>query len=833
MKRFAALALCLAFLFSLPALATISVTTARIVYTGSGVTGPFPVPFYFAADAELVVTKIDATTLAPSSVLVLDTDYTVTGAGTTSGNVTLTATLSSSYKLVIQRSTDFLQSTDYVEGEAFTASTHEEALDKHTRELQELKDASDRSVKLLPGTTDTINVNLAKPAASTVIGWDSTGKALTNYTTTTLSVPSIDMLANYADLAAAVAAIGSTPKTLMVTAASAPDENSTIPCTLKLFFVNGGALNPAAGVVVTICSPDNIIAQPDQTIFGGAGSIEFQKPGTVYVDWWGPDKTGATDAYADLNASIESVPATSTVVFGSGEYLLETGLYVHTGVNLKGNCSAKVADGTNGSTLQAGAGATGSLLTYLPASPYAGQTVIECLTLDGNDVGADGLEIKNASPPVLVKDCVAFDFTGRGYWVNGWLDGATYAAVDNVVFERCWSGLNAIGYAVERHGTGYFGTVTFDQSHVYYCDIGAFLQGDNETNGTAPPYYGFGVKWNGGMMEIGDKDMNATATTTCAAFRVKDGVNLFVENAYIENYSTYCDNSLHYWVTNNSRANLQGGNVSLRHGYQLYEDNSTICQHGYSDQAGSSFGSRWYSSTTPFCMGRNYDLAIFGNPAFPTTGGTRYGYPGEEVVDVYGNRWRQVQKTQEAPYNTFAYGKWLYNNSRWAPVGNRIIIPVDNATLEAGNSMLYWNQADLLLKDLYFVVDEAFTCSGGSVAIGNSSRRYFYITTTQAAAANLTAGAVINAHDNDNATGSALGWSFATTSEHEADNHTITSTTAGTHRALFMPGYSTADITGDWEATLLNSYIGVYPTCGSHWTTGKGYVVMIVESLEY
>jgi hypothetical protein len=367
------------------------------------------------------------------------------------------------------------------------------------------------------------------------------------------------------------------------------------------------------------------------------------------------------------------------------------------------------------------------------------------------------------------------------------------------------------------------------------------LKGDNETNGSTPPYYGFSAEWNGGMLEIGDYQKNSANTTTCAAFRVKDAAFLQVNNAYVENYGTYCDNSFHYWVSHNGRVNLRGVMPSnLAAWYNKYEDNATICQDVGPDNGGASAGIYRFESRTPYCIGRDWDKVTWGPPTFPTGGSNgRHGYPGQEMVDVYGTRWRQVQKTQASGYDTFAYGNELHDNARWgpAPGTNRIVIPVNAATLNAGNSMLYWNQADMLLKDLHFVVDEAFTCSGGSFSIGNSCRRYFYITATQAAAANLTAGATISSHDNDNATHSALGWSFVTTttSVHEADNKTITSTSAttGTHRALFMPGYSTADMTGAWESTLLNSYIGIYPSCGSSWTTGSGWVVMTVEPLEY
>jgi hypothetical protein len=608
------------------------------------------------------------------------------------------------------------------------------------------------------------------------------------------------------------------------------DENMTSRA--EYVFHEGGKLDPDTGMTLTFPSPDRIIARPDQELFTGLGLIRFTKPGTVYTDWWGPAKDG-TDAYADLNATIESVPATSTVVFGTGIHTALTGLYVHSGVNLKGNCSAKLEDGTYASTIKAGAGLAGTLLTYLPASPYAGLTTLECLTLDGDDVAAIGLEIKQAIPPVVVKDCIASDFTNTGFYVNGWVAGANYGAFDNVVFERCWSGLSPTGYKVAREGTGYFGTVTFNDCHVYYCDVGVMLKGDNETNGSTPPYYGFSAEWNGGMLEIGDYQKNSANTTTCAAFRVKDAAFLQVNNAYVENYGTYCDNSFHYWVSHNGRVNLRGVMPSnLAAWYSKYEDNSTICQDLGPDNGGASAGIYRFESRTPYCIGRDWDKVTWGPPTFPTGGSNgRHGYPGQEMVDVYGTRWRQVQKTQASGYDTFAYGNELHDNARWCPISPKIIIPFDNDTLNAGNWMLFWAECDYVITGLDIVVKDAFAVTGdgnctglggfAGIRVGTDTNYDTFIKggqTAGATTANLAvAGKVIRAIDND-AAASVLG-------------HTSTTN----HPAHFMTGVDTSHA-GAGYADHNGTYIGVYPcptTATGSWTAGSGHFVITGYSLEY
>lgn len=109
---------------------TVESLTSRVTYTGSGTVGPFTIPYYFLENDDLIVTKITIATGA-ETLLVLNTDYTLTGAGDEDGGeLTLVATLSSSFQLEIARSPDLLQETDYPPSDPFPAESHERALDK-------------------------------------------------------------------------------------------------------------------------------------------------------------------------------------------------------------------------------------------------------------------------------------------------------------------------------------------------------------------------------------------------------------------------------------------------------------------------------------------------------------------------------------------------------------------------------------------------------------------------------------------------------------------------------------------------------------------------------
>jgi hypothetical protein len=133
---------------------SVSSTTNQVIYTGSGTTGPFDFTFKIYANTDLLVQKY---TIASdtSTDLVLTTDYTVTINGDLGGTVTLTASLSSSYKLVITRQLPMTQAINYVPNDPFPAETHEEGLDRAAMRDQQLQEQLDRAVKVVAGSSTT------------------------------------------------------------------------------------------------------------------------------------------------------------------------------------------------------------------------------------------------------------------------------------------------------------------------------------------------------------------------------------------------------------------------------------------------------------------------------------------------------------------------------------------------------------------------------------------------------------------------------------------------------------------------------------------------------
>lgn len=126
---------------------TISTTESKISYNGNGTTTVFAFPYRFLANGDLVVIRVAAN--GTETTLVLNTDYTITGADSDDGgSITCTVAPASGTRLVIYRSVALTQETDYISGDAFPAETHERALDRLTMISQQLQEGLDRSAKL-------------------------------------------------------------------------------------------------------------------------------------------------------------------------------------------------------------------------------------------------------------------------------------------------------------------------------------------------------------------------------------------------------------------------------------------------------------------------------------------------------------------------------------------------------------------------------------------------------------------------------------------------------------------------------------------------------------
>lgn len=116
---------------------TVSSATATATYTGNGTTTAFTVPFHFLVDGDVKISQKSAATGAVS-VLTLGTDYSLTGAGSTSGGTaTLVTAPATGDTIYIERNVPEVQETSYPEGGPFPAASHEKAMDRLTMIAQQ------------------------------------------------------------------------------------------------------------------------------------------------------------------------------------------------------------------------------------------------------------------------------------------------------------------------------------------------------------------------------------------------------------------------------------------------------------------------------------------------------------------------------------------------------------------------------------------------------------------------------------------------------------------------------------------------------------------------
>lgn len=154
---------------------TLSSTTVRSDYDGSGSTGPFSFAFKVFDATHVVVTKRDDDGV--ETTLSYPTDYTVSGVGNTAGgSVTLSTALAVGEHLTIRRVMPLTQTTDFRNQGAFLPASEEDALDKQAMGLQTVQEGVARSFKLGPshdGSDYTVEVN--PPAAGQVLTGDVDG----------------------------------------------------------------------------------------------------------------------------------------------------------------------------------------------------------------------------------------------------------------------------------------------------------------------------------------------------------------------------------------------------------------------------------------------------------------------------------------------------------------------------------------------------------------------------------------------------------------------------------------------------------------------------------
>lgn len=151
---------------------TISTTTARNTYTGSGTTGPFSFTFKIFAAADLRVVK--RSSAGAETVLAFPADYSVSGVGNAAGgSITLVVALTVGELLSIRRVPANVQPTSIRNQGTFLPATHEDQFDRLLTQVQRLQDDVDRAVKAQE-SSDPAGLSMKlRPETGKVLTWQS------------------------------------------------------------------------------------------------------------------------------------------------------------------------------------------------------------------------------------------------------------------------------------------------------------------------------------------------------------------------------------------------------------------------------------------------------------------------------------------------------------------------------------------------------------------------------------------------------------------------------------------------------------------------------------
>lgn len=117
---------------------TVSTLTNRVTYLGNGFATSFAVPFKVLNEDHLVVERHIVAT-GERDYTYVGTDYSYSGIGDDAGMLTLDGpALSSSYRLIIERTLPYTQELDLVNAGGFYPDTVEEQLDRTTMQIQQI-----------------------------------------------------------------------------------------------------------------------------------------------------------------------------------------------------------------------------------------------------------------------------------------------------------------------------------------------------------------------------------------------------------------------------------------------------------------------------------------------------------------------------------------------------------------------------------------------------------------------------------------------------------------------------------------------------------------------
>lgn len=164
---------------------------------------------------------------------------------------------------------------------------------------------------------------------------------------------------DYASLNAAVSAIGSSNRTLIISSTLTLSTSLTVPSNITLMFLGNGLINFSGSSVLTINGP---MIAPERQIFGtSGGTVSFgNRVPALYPQWWGALADSSTDDTVAVQAALTAGQGTSTkrVVFPRGTYLVSSTLTI---TNTRGLKIEGLGAGNGGTSFAWGGNATDAM----------------------------------------------------------------------------------------------------------------------------------------------------------------------------------------------------------------------------------------------------------------------------------------------------------------------------------------------------------------------------------------------------------------------------------------------------------------------------------------
>lgn len=290
---------------------SVTASTGKVSYNGNDVAVNFAIPFLFLANADLLVTETVIAT-GVDTVKTLTTHYTVVGATTGSGTLTMLVAPASTVRLTIQRVTPKTQATDYVADDAFNPDTVELDFDKACILIQEMAESISRCLQL-PATDASAPDALPSSVdrADTVLGFDANGDPEL--------VPDADSSAAAAAASAAAAAVDAAAASASAAAAAA----SAASINPTDFLTKAGNLS---GLASTATSRTNLGLGSAATLTAGtAANNVVQLDGTAKLP--AVDGSQLTNLPATGVFTLSYTPAAQTITADS-DLVLAHGLGV-------------------------------------------------------------------------------------------------------------------------------------------------------------------------------------------------------------------------------------------------------------------------------------------------------------------------------------------------------------------------------------------------------------------------------------------------------------------------------------------------------------------------